>query len=139
MPISVPRAAFSQGHADRPGEWSAVERHGPVRRGTGRLVVSLRISLPIFSGGRLRQSSAQAGQRDIAVTTYEKAIQTAFREVADGLAARATFGSQLDAQRREVIVAILPRSRDQGLRAAGEPVHRSSMPSARCSAPRSNT
>jgi len=36
------------------------------------------------------------------VTTYEKAIQTAFREVADGLAARATFGSQLDAQRREV-------------------------------------
>jgi hypothetical protein len=39
----------------------------------------------------------QAG-RDIAVAQYEKAIQTAFREVADGLAGRATLGAQREAQ-----------------------------------------
>lgn len=32
------------------------------------------------------------------VATYEKSIQTAFREVADGLAARGTYGKQLSAQ-----------------------------------------
>jgi outer membrane protein TolC len=34
----------------------------------------------------------------IAVATYEKSIQGAFREVADGLAARATFDRQVAAQ-----------------------------------------
>ena len=36
--------------------------------------------------------------RDIAVAQYEKSIQTAFREVADALAGRATLGEQLRAQ-----------------------------------------
>lgn len=55
--------------------------------------------LPIFDGGRNRANleSAKAG-RDIAVAQYEKAIQTAFREVADTLAGRATLGEQLQAQ-----------------------------------------
>jgi len=55
--------------------------------------------LPIFDGGRNRANleSAKAG-RDIAVAQYEKAIQTAFRDVADTLAGRATLGEQLQAQ-----------------------------------------
>ena len=36
--------------------------------------------------------------RDAAVSQYEKAIQTAFREVADALAARTTLDEQLAAQ-----------------------------------------
>ncbi len=36
--------------------------------------------------------------RDIAVAKYEKAIQTAFGEVADALAVRGTVGTQLRAQ-----------------------------------------
>ena len=36
--------------------------------------------------------------RDIAVALYEKAIQTAFREVSDSLAGRATLDEQLRAQ-----------------------------------------
>ncbi len=36
--------------------------------------------------------------RDIAVAQYEKAIQTAFREVADALAQRGTIDDQLAAQ-----------------------------------------
>ncbi|MDD3529231.1 MAG: TolC family protein, partial [Gallionellaceae bacterium] len=41
-------------------------------------------------------------QRDINVAQYEKAIQAAFREVADALAERATLAEQLDARRRLV-------------------------------------
>jgi outer membrane protein, multidrug efflux system len=41
-------------------------------------------------------------QRDINVAQYEKAIQSAFRDVADALAERATLGEQLDARRRLV-------------------------------------
>ena len=40
--------------------------------------------------------SAKAG-REIAVAQYEKAIQTAFREVADGLAGRTTLADELAA------------------------------------------
>ena len=54
--------------------------------------------LPIFDYGRnsANLDSATVG-RDIAVAQYEKAIQTAFREVADALAGRATLGEQLRA------------------------------------------
>jgi len=41
-------------------------------------------------------------QRDINVAQYEKAIQSAFREVADALADRATLSEQLDARRKLV-------------------------------------
>jgi multidrug efflux system outer membrane protein len=55
--------------------------------------------LPIFDAGRNQAGldSARTG-RDIAVAQYEKAIQTAFREVADALAGRATLNEQLQAQ-----------------------------------------
>jgi len=58
--------------------------------------------VPIFDGGRNRANleSAKAG-REIAVAQYEKAIQTAFREVADTLAGRATLGEQLQAQQAQ--------------------------------------
>ncbi|NWD96455.1 MULTISPECIES: TolC family protein, partial [Pseudomonas] len=38
-------------------------------------------------------------QKEINVANYEKAIQTGFQEVSDGLAARETYKQQLDAQR----------------------------------------
>ena len=41
-------------------------------------------------------------QRDINVAFYEKTIQTAFREVADALADRATLAERLDARRQQV-------------------------------------
>ena len=47
------------------------------------------ITLPIFEAGKLQANLDVATlQKDINVAQYEKAIQTAFREVADGLAAR---------------------------------------------------
>ncbi|WP_181936419.1 efflux transporter outer membrane subunit [Hydrogenophaga sp. SNF1] len=59
--------------------------------------------LPIFDAGRNRAGLQSAEvSRDIAVAQYEKAIQTAFREVADALAGRATLADQLQAQRDQV-------------------------------------
>ena len=57
------------------------------------------VKLPIFDGGRNRAAVevAQSNQR-IAVSQYEKAVQTAFREVADVLADRAQWGNRLSAQ-----------------------------------------
>ena len=43
-------------------------------------------------------SLAPFGNKEIAIAQYEKAIQTAFREVSDALAGRATLGEQLRAQ-----------------------------------------
>jgi len=60
------------------------------------------IVLPIFDAGRNRANlSISETGRDIAVATYEKAIQSAFRDVADALAGRATLGEQLRAQRAQ--------------------------------------
>lgn len=58
------------------------------------------ITLPIFDGGRNKaRLGAANSDRGIALAQYEKSIQTAFREVADALAGRATLGEQLQAVR----------------------------------------
>ncbi len=68
--------------------------------GSGTWLFKPSISLPIFNAGSLRASLDLAKvQKDINIAQYEKAIQTAFSEVADGLAARGTFNEQLQAQR----------------------------------------
>jgi multidrug efflux system outer membrane protein len=61
-----------------------------------------RITLPIFDAGA-NQANLEASQanREIAVAQYERSIQTAFREVADALAGRATLGEQLRAQQAQ--------------------------------------
>ncbi|KAA0891287.1 AdeC/AdeK/OprM family multidrug efflux complex outer membrane factor [Oryzomonas rubra] len=57
------------------------------------------ISLPIFDGGANRANLNVAKvDRQIYVAQYEKAIQTAFQEVANALAERGTLGDQLTAQ-----------------------------------------
>jgi multidrug efflux system outer membrane protein len=57
------------------------------------------ITLPIFDGGSNRANLTVAEvDRDIALAQYEKAIQTAFREVADALAQQGTIDDQLAAQ-----------------------------------------
>ena len=58
------------------------------------------IVLPIFdAGSRWANLDVAKADREIALSQYEKAIQTAFREVADALARRGTLGDQMDAQR----------------------------------------
>lgn len=70
-------------------------------RGTWTFMPS--ISVPIFNAGSLKGSldSAKIASA-IEVANYEKAIQTAFSEVANALAVRARVQEQLDAQKAYV-------------------------------------
>ncbi|MBI2240407.1 MAG: efflux transporter outer membrane subunit [Magnetospirillum gryphiswaldense] len=67
--------------------------------GSGAWSFGPSISMPIFDMGANQAGldSAKAS-RDIAVAQYEKAIQTAFREVSDALAAKGTLTDQMNAQ-----------------------------------------
>jgi multidrug efflux system outer membrane protein len=57
-------------------------------------------SYPIFRAGAGKANvDVTKAQRDAALATYEKTIQTAFREVADALARRGTMTAQLAATR----------------------------------------
>ncbi len=71
--------------------------------GGGAWTFSPQIVLPIFDGGRNRANLdvARTDQR-IAVADYEKAVQTAFREVADALAGRETLLDQTRAQQAQI-------------------------------------
>jgi multidrug efflux system outer membrane protein len=64
------------------------------------------IGLPIFDAGRNRGNLEYAkASQQVAIATYERAIQTAFREVSDALAQRGTISEQLDAQTRRAEAA----------------------------------
>ncbi len=57
------------------------------------------LSLPIFDGGANKANLAYSeAQQKLYVSTYELAVQTAFREVADALARQGTMREQLSAQ-----------------------------------------
>ena len=60
------------------------------------------ITLPIFQGGQNQANLDLANiQKNIQIAAYEKAIQSAFRDVADGLAARGTYDQQIKALERD--------------------------------------
>lgn len=72
--------------------------------------------LPIFDAGRNQATLTSAkATREVAVAQYEKAIQSAFREVADALAGRATLKQQYQAQQSQT-QAEVERSRLTELR-----------------------
>jgi multidrug efflux system outer membrane protein len=60
---------------------------------------SPQLSMPIFDARVWSAHRVSKVQREIALTQYEKTIQTAFRETADSLALCATIGEQLAAQK----------------------------------------
>ncbi|WP_275975700.1 efflux transporter outer membrane subunit [Geothrix terrae] len=72
---------------------------GLFQSGSDAWTFSPQIVLPIFdTGARRANLKAANADRDIALAQYEKAIQVAFREVADALAQRGTLDDQLAAQ-----------------------------------------
>ena len=67
--------------------------------GTQNWSVAPSVSQTLFDFGKNKGNLRYAqATRDAAVATYEKSIQTGFREVADALARRGTIGAQLQAQ-----------------------------------------
>ena len=81
------------------GGTASTELSGLFKGGSFALTGTATLLQPIFDAGRNKANLEVANvNRDIAVAQYEKAIQTAFREVSDSLAGRATLGEQLRAQ-----------------------------------------
>lgn len=61
------------------------------------------ISLPLFTGGsNLAQLRYAEAEKKGLIATYEKSIQSAFKDVADALARRETLNEELDAQQQYV-------------------------------------
>ena len=98
--IGAARAAFYPRISLTASAGSAsTDLSGLFQGGSGTWSFLPQISLPIFDGGANRANLDVATiSRDINVAQYERAIQTAFREVSDALAQRSTVGDQLAAQ-----------------------------------------
>jgi multidrug efflux system outer membrane protein len=97
--IGAARAAFFPRISLTAGFGSvSSELSGLFKDGSWGFNLAPQALLPIFDAGRNQAglASAQAA-RDIAVAQYERAIQMAFREVADALAGRATLSEELRA------------------------------------------
>ena len=74
--------------------------------GNGTWLFVPQIVIPIFNAGsnQANLDSARAEQA-IRIASYEKTIQSAFREASDALAVRSTIGEQIDAQKALVTAA----------------------------------
>jgi multidrug efflux system outer membrane protein len=72
--------------------------------GSGTLwALASSLTAPILDGGRLQGGLAEAkANRQIAIGDYEKTVQTAFRDVADALAARHWLNLQIATQYRSL-------------------------------------
>jgi multidrug efflux system outer membrane protein len=78
---------------------ASAQLSGLFKQNSQAWTFSPQVSLPIFAGGaNVANLKVAKLARDTAVAQYEKAIQSAFREVADALAARGTLDEQLAAQ-----------------------------------------
>lgn len=74
---------------------------GLFKPGSAAWSFSPQVTLPIFDAGTNRANlDISHLEKNVAVAQYEKAIQTAFREVADGLAAKGTYDDQIKALER---------------------------------------
>jgi len=98
--ISAARAAFFPRIALTASAGSASSELGSLfKDGSWSYTFVPQLLLPLLDGGRNEANLAVAKVGfDIAVAQYEKAVQNAFREVADALASRSSWERQLQAQ-----------------------------------------
>ncbi len=79
---------------------ASTQLSGLFKPGSSAWSFSPQISVPIFAGGaNVANLDLSKIEKNIYIAQYEKTLQTAFREVDDALAARATLDDQLAAQR----------------------------------------
>jgi multidrug efflux system outer membrane protein len=97
--IGAARAAFFPRIALTTSAGTAsAELSGLFKSGQGTWSFVPIIDMPIFDARLWSAYDATKVQKEIALTQYEKAIQVAFREVADALAAAGTVDQQVSAQ-----------------------------------------
>lgn len=78
--------------------------NGLFKAGSAAWSLAPSVTAPIFNAGANRANlDAARVSKAIGIAQYEKTIQTAFSEVADGLAARGTFDDQVAALERNTI------------------------------------
>jgi multidrug efflux system outer membrane protein len=89
-----PRIALTGSYGSASGALS-----GLFHVGSGAWSFAPQIALPIFDAGRnINNLDLAWTRKHISVAEYEKAIQVAFREVADALVARELLNQQVEAQ-----------------------------------------
>jgi NodT family efflux transporter outer membrane factor (OMF) lipoprotein len=74
------------------------ELSGLFMAGSGAWMYAPQVVMPLFDARTWSALKAAKAQQKLAVTHYEKSIQSAFREVADALAVRGTVNEQVAAQ-----------------------------------------
>jgi multidrug efflux system outer membrane protein len=85
------------------GGTASRELSGLFANGTGTWLFSPKVDIPIFSGGlNIAYLESLKIAEKTAVVTYEKSIQTGFREVADGLAGRRSLADRISATEKLV-------------------------------------
>ncbi|MCE5262986.1 MAG: efflux transporter outer membrane subunit [Deltaproteobacteria bacterium] len=77
---------------------ASADLSGLFKGGSGTWAFSPQIVMPIFDARTWSAYDVTKADREISVTQYEKAIQAAFREVADALAVRGTVDRRIAAQ-----------------------------------------
>jgi multidrug efflux system outer membrane protein len=81
---------------------ASAELSGLFKSGQGTWAFAPQIVMPIFDARTWSAYDVTKVEKEMAVAEYEKAIQTAFREVADVLAVRGTVNQQIAAQQSMV-------------------------------------
>lgn len=74
------------------------ELSGLFKAGTATWLYAPQLVMPVFDARTWSAYRVSKADREIALTKYEKAIQTAFKEVADVLAVNGTVGQRVAAQ-----------------------------------------
>jgi multidrug efflux system outer membrane protein len=77
---------------------ASAELSGLFRPGSGTWSFAPQIMMPIFDARTWSAYNVTKVEKEISVAQYEKAIQAAFREVADALVVRSTVNQQIAAQ-----------------------------------------
>jgi multidrug efflux system outer membrane protein len=77
---------------------ASAELSGLFGAGSGAWLFAPQIAMPIFDARLWSALDVTKADKEITVLQYEKAIQTAFREVADTLAVQGTVDEQISAQ-----------------------------------------
>ncbi len=105
--IGVARAAFFPSiKLTAFGGTGSAELSGLFENGSGRWSFAPSITLPLFAAGRNKaQLDVAKIEQRIEVANYQKAIQTAFREVADALAVRQLIDGEVAAQETRAAAA----------------------------------
>ena len=88
-----PRISLTAAFGTASGELS-----GLFKPGSGTWNYAPQAVVPVFDARTWSAFKAAKAQQKLAVTQYEKAIQSAFKEVADALAVRSTINERVSAQ-----------------------------------------